>query len=364
MEAAYDLGRVRLYLDGNRVGEGRLRPGTSHLFYDRSVLRHLADSDSEQPIGVDLTSDLRVGQDLEGRFVTYRDEEQSSPRNQFTGWIDELQISRLPDGRTPDVAASSGGLIKDVGPIRRYGIGGAWGKGGWARSFLDSDGTLYLQGHKKSLDGGRTFLSHTGPSLEEILLIPEGVIHRRKGRFLALDGPVEFVSPGHYKVRAWRSTDGLRTLQEEAVLRVPDGPRRARKGDEWFGLYLFRDVVEKPDGTLLTTIEGNLHTDVPPPRIARASPRPSSGSARLWLPRLTTAAPGTIFPRWRSHGQEIRQGRDSPSRPSCTWERAVFSASCAPETSLQCLPAGATTGDRPGANRSIPVWTGVWIRSS
>ena len=271
MEAAYDLGRVRLYLDGNLVGEGLLRPGTTYLFYNRSVVRHLADSDSEPPIGVYLTSDLRVGQDLEGRFVTYRDEEQSSPRNQFTGWIDEFQISRLPDGTAADIAASSGGLIKDVGPIRRYGTGGAWTKGGWARSFLDSDGTLYLQGHKKSLDGGRSFLPHTGPSLEEILLIPEGVIHRKKGLFLALDGPVEFVSPGYYKVRAWRSMDGLRTLQEEeAVLRVPDGPRRARKaghdlGDEWFGLYLYRDVVEKPDGTLLTTIEGNLHTDILPP---------------------------------------------------------------------------------------------------
>jgi len=98
LEAAYDHGRVRLYVDAKLVGEGILLPGTSHLFHDRSVLRHFGSPAEVPTLGVVLGEDLRVGQDLEGRFVTHQHEDQSSPDGQLIGLIDDVRVtSRAQD---------------------------------------------------------------------------------------------------------------------------------------------------------------------------------------------------------------------------------------------------------------------------
>ena len=45
-------------------------------------------------------------------------------------------------------------------------------------------------------------MDHEGPSLREVLRIPERVFYVRKGHFFALGGAAEFQSPGLYTVRS------------------------------------------------------------------------------------------------------------------------------------------------------------------
>lgn len=207
-------------------------------------------------------------------------------------------------------------FVQKIGRLQKYGVGGAWGKGGWARSFQDLDGTIYLQGGKKTTNGGWTFVDHDGPSFEEILRIPEGVIHVRPGLFYAVDGPIDPKSPDVYTVRAWRSTDGLRTLQqEESTVRIPGGPRRQRKDNEWYGFYFYRTMLELPDGTLLTTMEGNLETDNLTPNDRRSASEAlfmqrtiivtSKDEGRTWNYLSTVAAPVA--------GDPVGEGFDEPA---------------------------------------------------
>ena len=315
MEATYDEGRVRLYLDGDLVGDEQLMTGTSHLYYDRSIVRHLTSPASAPAVGLYLASDLRVGQDLEGRFITHRHEGMSDPGNQLVGLVDEVRVTRRTSGAAgPPLAEPS--FIREVGPIRRYGPGGGWGEGGWARSFQAPDGAIYLYEDKKTLDGGKTYVSHQGPSLREVLRIPERVFYIRKGHFFALGGAAEFQSPGLYTVRSWRSRDDLATLQEEeSVIRVPGGPPRAREKGEWYGLYFYRDMLELPDGTLMTTMEGNLEQDNLPPTDRRSSSEThyqqrtltltSKDQGRSWDYFSTVAAP--------KPGDPVGEGFTEPS---------------------------------------------------
>ena len=174
--------------------------------------------------------------------------------------------------------------------------------GRWTRSFRAADGTLYLKGKLQSRGGGRTLQPQTGVDVEDINGAPERAILARPGMFYALDGPVEFVSPGVYEVRAWRSTDELKTLGTETVrIEVPDGPRRKRQADEWYGLYVYRTIIEMPDGSWLATMYGNFEEDtLPPPDrsskrevkyMMRAFVVTSLDRGRSWQYLSTIAAP-------------------------------------------------------------------------
>ena len=101
MEATYDEGRVRLYLDGDLVGNEQLMTGTSHLYYNRSIVRHLTPSGKAPDVGLYLASDLRVGQDLEGRFITYRHEQKAIPGISSSVWWTRFGS----DGESPDRSA-------------------------------------------------------------------------------------------------------------------------------------------------------------------------------------------------------------------------------------------------------------------
>jgi len=303
LAASYDRGHVTLYVDGRNFGEGDLLAGTAHLHYDRSVRTYLGSGDSQPQVGVLLGSNLRVGQDLEGRFVTHDNVDQSRNDYQLIGVVDDVVVKAgLPEfARTPQRTERADFIIQ-IRNIHKYGPGGAWGRGGWARSFAALDGTIYLQGDKKTTDGGKTVMDHDGPSLEEILRIPEGVIYNRPGLFLALDGATDLISPDLYAARAWRSTDGLRTLQEEKVtVRIPGGPNRKRAANEWYGFYFYRDMLQLSDGTLLTTMEGNLEQDKLKPKdrssvtestyMLRTIVVTSKDDGRTWEYLSTVAAP-------------------------------------------------------------------------
>ena len=317
LAATYDRGHVELFLDGENVGEGDLLPGTAHLYYDGTVLRHLSSASNAPQVGVHLGSNLRVGQDLEGVFVTHKNLDQSSSENQLFGLVDDILVQQGPpefplSGRL----AEDSDFVQAIGEIQTYGVGGAMGKGGWARSFQGLDGTIFLQGEKKSTDGGKTFVDHSGPSFEEILRIPEGVIHNRSGLFYAVDGPVDLKSPGVYSVKAWRSTNGFRTLEtEESTVRIPGGPGRQRKPDEWYGFYFYRNMVELPNGTFLTTMEGNLEKDKLPPNDRRSASEAlymqrtivvtSQDQGRTWDYLSTVAVPVP--------GDPVGEGFDEPT---------------------------------------------------
>nr|MBC8462022.1 exo-alpha-sialidase [Deltaproteobacteria bacterium] len=167
-------------------------------------------------------------------------------------------------------------FVQSIGEIHSYG------DYKWVTSFQSADGTIYLHGKKKSTDGGRTVVPHDEPAFDEMAKIPEGAIFCRDGLFLALDGPTHYISPGVYRVRAWCSIDNLKTIKEEqAIVNVPEGPRREREKGEWFGLYFHRTILEMPDlpvrlpvrctqtgkertqtgGTLLATMTGNFEDD-------------------------------------------------------------------------------------------------------
>ena len=142
----------------------------------------------------------------------------------------------------------------------------------WRGCFQFHDGTIYLAGSNKSTDGGRTVIPHNVAGLDEISLLhqqshpsapgPEGTVLSRPGLFLALGGDLHLSSPGVFHVKLWRSTDNLRSIEEgQAVVKVPPGPKRDREKGEWFGLYITRNIVEMPDGSLLATAEGNFEED-------------------------------------------------------------------------------------------------------
>lgn len=179
----------------------------------------------------------------------------------------------------------------------------ALGNGRWIRSFQAADGTLYLRGNLKSLDGGRSVQPQETVDVEAITANPERAILARPEMFYALDGrSVERVSPGIYQVTAWRSTDNLRTLTTETVsLQVPEGPTRPRQEGEWYGLYVYRTILEMPDESWLMTMYGNFNVDniIPPDRssqhevkfMMRSFVLTSTDQGRNWRYLATVATP-------------------------------------------------------------------------
>ncbi|MGV8094572.1 MAG: sialidase family protein [Mangrovibacterium sp.] len=85
--------------------------------------------------------------------------------------------------------------------------------------------------------------------------------------FYALDGPAKILKHGIYRVKTWRSTNNLKTIeQEEAVIRVPEGPAVHYENDRWNGIFVYRTIIEMPDGSWLATMYGNFASDTIPPK--------------------------------------------------------------------------------------------------
>lgn len=90
--ATYNNGDVVLYLDGSPVGGGRIRQGGAHLFSDRTIIEHFGAGRSL--VGVQLSGDLRIGEDVGERFITYRDEAANALTEQLVGSVDDVLIAR------------------------------------------------------------------------------------------------------------------------------------------------------------------------------------------------------------------------------------------------------------------------------
>ena len=132
----------------------------------------------------------------------------------------------------------------------------------WSRCFMTNDKAIYFKDSLMSHDGGKTLFKQARLNLEEINGAPERAVLSTGNLFYALDGPTEYIEPGVYRGRAWRSADNLKTLKvEEPMFYIPDGAAPIKNNTEWYGLFVYRTIIIMPDSTWLMTMYGNFISD-------------------------------------------------------------------------------------------------------
>jgi hypothetical protein len=132
----------------------------------------------------------------------------------------------------------------------------------WTRCFRYNDGNIYFADHKMSRDGGKTISDQKNIDLEDINGAPERAVIVTSKLFYALDGPVTFKSQGIFTGKAWRSVDGLKTiLKEEPEFYIPEGCRPDKNIENWYGIYVYRTILEISDNFWLMTMYGNFIGD-------------------------------------------------------------------------------------------------------
>lgn len=136
----------------------------------------------------------------------------------------------------------------------------------WVTCFQSPDDTIYLHAGSQSTDGGQTIVKRDKMPFNEMLAVPEGAVLSTSGMFLALDALVNFEAPGCYSLRTWRGEEPVGAVEGQATLHIENGPGpREQFPDEWYGLYVHRSIVQRNDGALLATLEGNLADDTEQP---------------------------------------------------------------------------------------------------
>ena len=90
----YTGGDVVLYLDGLAVGEGRIRPGSAHIFSDGTVVDHFGPASGRSVAGIHLSTDLRIGEDQGGRFLARpRYPATDTSAQQLIGAVDDVLVA-------------------------------------------------------------------------------------------------------------------------------------------------------------------------------------------------------------------------------------------------------------------------------
>jgi hypothetical protein len=132
----------------------------------------------------------------------------------------------------------------------------------WTRCFYTADRLLYLKDHFISRDGGKTLVVQHNIDVEDINAAPERAVLVSKELFYALDGPTKYIRPGVYRGKCWRSVDNLKTIQqEEPLFYIRDGIKPRKDVERWFGIFVYRTILEMPDNSWLMTMYGNFVTD-------------------------------------------------------------------------------------------------------
>jgi hypothetical protein len=243
-------------------------------------------------------------------------------------------------------------MVENISTIRRMGNGIKW-----TRCFRAADGTIYFEDHRMSRDGGRTVVAQQAIDVEDINAAPERAVWVRDDVFYALDGPTKIITPGVYSGKAWRSTDGLKTIQEEAVtFNVPEGPLHDAENGEWYGIYVYRTILEMPDGTWLMTMYGNFNGDTifPPDADAqreltymqRSFIVISSDQGHTWHYLSTVAAPRL--------GDPVGEGFVEPAITLLDDGRLL----CIMRSGHR-FPLYASWSDDAGRSWSAPMYTGL-----
>jgi hypothetical protein len=177
----------------------------------------------------------------------------------------------------------------------------------WTRCFRTADGVIYFKDHKMSKDQGTTILEQNHIDVEEINRAPERAVLATDKLFYALNGSTEFVSPGIYKGKAWRSGNNLTTLQEEEpIFIIPEGIKPRKDVERWFGIFVYRTILTMPDGSWLMTMYGNFEPDTIVPNdkdafletqfMSRTIIMTSGDEGHTWKYLSTVAAPLTGEP--------------------------------------------------------------------
>lgn len=172
----------------------------------------------------------------------------------------------------------------------------------WSRSFLGANGIIYFKDSLISRDKGKTLVLQEDINLNEINGAPERAILSTEKLFYALNGPTEYIGPGVYNGKSWRSVDNLKTLEQQDVrFNIPDGAPPIINNSEWYGLFVYRTILRIPDGTWLMTMYGNFKADTLVPYDADAKKETrfmqrtlivsSIDEGRTWNFLSTVAAP-------------------------------------------------------------------------
>jgi hypothetical protein len=179
--------------------------------------------------------------------------------------------------------------------------------GKWTKCFQTADGTIYLHNHLKISKQGNSLKQQNDLDLEAITSESAGATLIKRGLFFAVDAEAHMIKQGVYKIKAWRSTDELKTLRsEEVVLYVPEGPDRSREKDEFYGIGVYRTIIEMRDGSWLMTMYGNFRKDLLTPQgkdaqletkfMMRTFVVKSTDEGRTWHYLSTVAAPNAGDP--------------------------------------------------------------------
>ncbi|MBK8884868.1 MAG: exo-alpha-sialidase [Bacteroidales bacterium] len=132
----------------------------------------------------------------------------------------------------------------------------------WSRCFRMQDGNIYFNDSLMSRDGGKTLIPQTDLDLNEINGAPERAVYTSGRMLYALDGPTEYISPGVYSGRSWRSEDNLKSIKaEKPLFYIPEGAAPIKNIKEWYGIFVYRTIIMMPDSTWLMTMYGNFKSD-------------------------------------------------------------------------------------------------------
>lgn len=131
----------------------------------------------------------------------------------------------------------------------------------WTRCFMSSDGSIYFRNFV-SHDSGKTLSELPDTGFRDVNGAPERAVFVKDDLFYALDGPTSCIKPGVYKGKAWRSADRMKTISiEEPLFFIPGGCRPQPNIENWYGIFVYRTILEISPDRWLMTMYGNMETD-------------------------------------------------------------------------------------------------------
>jgi hypothetical protein len=227
----------------------------------------------------------------------------------------------------------------------------------WSRCFRSNDGTIYFKDQILTKDGGKTLMPQTVVDLHKINGAPERAVLTTGNGIYALDGPVRFIERGIYQGRSWRSVDNLKTITEESpVFYIPDGALPVKDTTEWYGIYVYRTIIEMPDSSWLMTMYGNFLADTLVPydldakRETKYMQRTfivrSDDKGKTWHFLSVVAAPGS--------GDPLGEGLVEPALARLTDGRLL----CIMRSGHH-FPLWASWSSDSGKSWTTPVYTGL-----
>ena len=227
----------------------------------------------------------------------------------------------------------------------------------WVRSFRGPDGTIYFRHGKVSTDGGRTIETSRAVAVDSLLWTPERAFHVEGDSLYVVAGRARLLREGVFVLDCWRSTDRMQTVRrEQAMLYLPPGPTREPEPGEWYGVWVFRNIVDLGDGVWLMSMTGCFAEDETVP-VSEASRNEGTFMGRSFVVRSEDGGRTwdylATIARSRP-GDHVGDGLVEPSMARLPDGRLV-----AVMRSGHHHPAYVTWSEDQGRTWSDPVYTGL-----